>query len=94
MSHLGLDEAQVAAEERVALWRRLGPSPGKPRGNGETIRWIAALVLAGIVGYFTTQVAMQSKVAVLEEREQNHYQELKDLLDEIRSDVKELRNGK
>jgi hypothetical protein len=96
MSHLGLDE-RSETESRTGFWRRLGPSPANGHGqrNGrslsdETIRYVLGLVLGAIVAYFTTIATMQTEVAVLNEREQNHYNELKQLLQEIKADVKDL----
>jgi len=51
--------------------------------TGEWLRWIAGLALAALVSYFTAIGAMQSRIAVVEEREQNHYMELLRRLDSI-----------
>lgn len=56
-------------------------SGGMNGKTGEMLRWILGLALAAIVSYFTALGALQSKVAVVEEREQNHYNEVRRLLE-------------
>ena len=51
--------------------------------TGEMLRWVISLVLAAIVAYFSATGAMQAQIAVLTERENNHYQELIKRLDRI-----------
>ncbi len=51
--------------------------------TGEWLRWVLSMALAGIVSYFTAQGAIQSRVAVVEERELNHYGEMIRRLDRI-----------
>jgi hypothetical protein len=48
-------------------------------GNGRTgefLRWVLTLVLGGLVAYFTAQGAIETRIAVVEERELNHYAEI------------------
>lgn len=55
-------------------------------GNGKSnaiLRWLAGLVLAAIVSYFTAISAITERIAVVEERENNHYMELLRRLDRI-----------
>lgn len=58
----------------------------QPERRDEWLRFIAALVLAAVVAYFTTV----ARVSTLEERELNHYTELLRIVLEIKADVKEL----
>lgn len=44
--------------------------------TGEMLRWVVNLVLAGIVAWLSANGAMQAQIAVLTERENNHYVEL------------------
>lgn len=57
-----------------------------PNGKtGEMLRWAFGLVLAGIVAYFTSTGALQAQLAVITERENNHYSELLKRLERIES---------
>ena len=51
--------------------------------TGEMIRWVIALCITGIVSYYTAIGAIQSRIAVVEERELNHYGEMIRRLDRI-----------
>lgn len=53
--------------------------------TGEMLRWVIGLVLAAMVAYFTSTGAMQASLAVVAERESNHYNELLRRLDRIES---------
>lgn len=55
--------------------------------TGEYIRWIVGMGLAGIVAYFTVLGALQSQLAVVVERERNHYDEIIRRLDRIENKV-------
>lgn len=55
-----------------------------PNGKtGEMLRWVFGLVLAAVVAYFTSTGALQAQLAVITERENNHYSELLKRLDRI-----------
>lgn len=55
-----------------------------PNGKtGEMLRWVLGLVLAAVVAYFTSTGAMQAQLAVITERENNHYHEMLKRLDRI-----------
>ena len=51
--------------------------------TGEMVRWIANLAIAALVAWLSASGAMQSQLAVLQERESNHYLELIKRLDRI-----------
>ena len=53
--------------------------------TGEVLRWALGLGLAAIVAYYTAIGALQAQIAVVIEREQNHYTELLRRLDRIES---------
>lgn len=53
--------------------------------TGEMLRWVLGLALAALVAYFTSTGAMQASLAVVAERESNHYNELVKRLDRIES---------
>lgn len=100
MTNLGLNDRRDADQNgsefdhRTGFWRKLGASPGPARGGGfssETLRWALGLVLAAAVAYFTTIGTIETRVSVLEERENNHYEELKRMLTDVASDVREIR---
>jgi hypothetical protein len=46
-------------------------------GKGEWFRFVGGLVLAGLVGYFSAQSALQTRVAVLESRMDTLIQEVR-----------------
>lgn len=52
--------------------------------TGEVLRWVAMLVLAGLVSYFTTTGALATRMAVAESR----IDRLSEDIREIKSDVK------
>lgn len=68
------------AGETLAAW--IGPA-------------IASGAIAGVIAYVTAVRTLETKTAVLEEREDNHYTELSkkcdDVLDEVRSLRREMR---
>lgn len=59
--------------------------------TGEVVRWAIGIVLAGIVAYFTALGAMQAQIAVVIERERNHYEEIVRRLDRIEQKVDGVR---
>lgn len=58
------------------------PNPLNGR-TGEYLRWVLTIVVGAVVAYFSAVGAMQAQIAVLQERETNHYQELIKRLDRI-----------
>ena len=53
-------------------------------GNtGEFIRWALGLILAATVAYFTAIGTLQAQIAVITERELNHYAEIMQRLGRI-----------
>ena len=54
---------------------------------GEYLRTVLALALAGLVSYYTALGAMQAQLAVIIERERNHYDEIIRRLDRIENKV-------
>lgn len=62
----------------------LGSLNGK---TGEYLRAVLALALAGLVSYYTTLGVMQAQLAVVIERERNHYDEIIRRLDRIENKV-------
>lgn len=51
--------------------------------TGEMVRWVINLAIAAVVAWFASNGAMQAQLAVLQERENNHYQEIIKRLDRI-----------
>ena len=65
--------------------------------TGETLAsWIGPAVasgaIAGVIAYITAVRTLETKTAVLEEREDNHYQELSRKCDNVLSEVRSLAN--
>lgn len=50
--------------------------------------WAVSAMLSALIAYFTTTGTLRAKLAQLEERESNHYLELKALLQDMRADLK------
>lgn len=64
--------------------------------TGENLAgWIGAAaassLVSGVVAYFTAVATLQTKTAVLEEREDNHYKELTRKMDQLLVEVREIR---
>lgn len=57
----------------------------------EWVRWGIGLALAAVVAYYTSHAESESARTRLEEREQNHYAELKAAIDLLRQDIRDLR---
>ena len=57
--------------------------------TGEYARWILTIVIGGVVAYFTALGTLQAQLAVVVERERNHYDEIIRRLDriEVKMDV-------
>lgn len=68
---------------------RVDMSNGK---SGETVRFVLGLVLAGLIAYFTALSTLQTGLAVINEREQNHFNECKSAIDDLKSEIRLLRN--
>lgn len=50
--------------------------------------WAIGGLVSAFVSYFTTTGTLKTRIAQLEEREANHYLELKNLLLDMRADLK------
>lgn len=55
--------------------------------TGEMLRWVIGLALACIVAYYTAIGSIRSQIAVVEERELNHYGEIIRRLDRMESKI-------
>ena len=55
------------------------------------LHWLAGMILAALVAYFTTTSAIQAKIAALEATEESHFAEILRRLDIMSADVRELR---
>jgi hypothetical protein len=55
--------------------------------TGEFIRWVLIALFAGVTSYYTAIGAIQSRIAVVEERELNHYGEIIRRLDRLESKI-------
>ncbi|MGH9253671.1 MAG: hypothetical protein ACRD3C_03785 [Vicinamibacterales bacterium] len=60
--------------------------------TGEFLRWVLGLAAACVVAYFTTISAMKQEITRVEERENNHFEEVLRRLDVMSVDIRELRN--
>lgn len=59
---------------------------------GEWVRWALLLIAAGVVSYFTTIGTLSTQLAMVEERQRNHFDEIQRSLSRIENDVRDLRN--
>lgn len=55
--------------------------------TGEYVRWIMTIIIGGVVAYFTALGTLQAQLAVVVERERNHYDEIIRRLDRIETKV-------
>lgn len=71
------------------------PHPMEPEVRPEPLpdwlKYVLSLLLAAMVAYFTSQAKTDSAMARIEEREENHYKELKASIDLLREDIRDLR---
>lgn len=75
-------------------WRPLGRSPGgSSPWISPTTRWILGLLASAVIAYYTTVGTIQTRTAVLEEREQDHFSEVLRRLDQMASDIKAIRHN-
>lgn len=50
------------------------------------------ILLAAVVAYFTTIGAIQTSLAVVKQTEQDHYQEILRHIDNIETDIRDMRD--
>lgn len=74
--------------ESVQFWA-LG---GRGDGMDDVSQWVVAMLLAGLTSYFTAREKTKADVARVTERESNHFEQLKELIELVRDDVKDIRN--
>lgn len=55
------------------------------------LQWLAGLVLAALVAYFTTTSAIQNEVSALKAKQESQFGELLRRLDVMQTDIRELR---
>lgn len=60
--------------------------------TGEALRWVAGLILAGVVSYYTAIGSIKARIGVIEERENNHYSEVMRKLDRIERKLDDQRD--
>jgi hypothetical protein len=58
--------------------------------TGELLRWIAGLVLSGVIAYYTAIGSIQARIGVVEERENNHYSEVLRINAEMRRQLERI----
>ena len=74
---------------------RLGvlPSPRPSLSMGERwTQWLAGMVLAALVAYFTTMSAINAQLSELRSTESAHFQEILRGMAAFGADIRELRN--
>lgn len=60
--------------------------------TGEYMRWAGGLILAGLVAYLTTVGTMQTEIEKVRTTEDAHFNEILRTLQEMKVDIRELRN--
>jgi hypothetical protein len=58
--------------------------------GGGVRRWLVNMVIGALIAYFTAKGAIEVRVAVVEERENNHYAELQRSLERIERNLERL----
>lgn len=67
----------------------------RPLANGKLVamaKFLFPIALAAIVAYFTAQAETKVSIAVVTERENNHFLELKDQIGDMRDEMRMLRS--
>lgn len=54
--------------------------------TGEVLRWVIGSVVAALVSYFTALGAVQQRIERIDTREDAHFQQVMQRLDEMRQD--------
>lgn len=62
--------------------------------SGEMLRWLIGMALAALIAYFTTIGTMDKQITAVSERENNHFAEVLRRLEDLKSDLRELRSGR
>ena len=57
------------------------------------IHWLAGMILAALVAYFTTTSAIQAEIAALRATEESHFAEILRRLEVLTADIRELRKA-
>lgn len=69
----------------------VAPHLKAPNGRNWTLlQWVAGAVVAGLVAYFTAMGSVQTSVAVVDSREQQHFEEVQRTLQRIERAVERL----
>ena len=66
-----------------------------PLVNGKTgdyMRWVAGLILAGVVAYFTTVGTMNREIGEVRTKQDQNFMEVLRRLDVMQADIRELRD--
>ncbi len=63
-------------------------------GKGEWVRWALNLIIPAMVAAVLAWVAVSNRISVIEEREQNHYQELLRQFQALREDIRAIGRDK
>lgn len=67
------------------------PQPS-PEPLPDWLKFVIGLAIAGLVAYFTSQAKTDAAMSRIEERENNHYAELKDAIGLLREDLRSFRS--
>lgn len=80
---------------RIFTEEAQGPrSALRPLANGklvELFKLIGALFLSAMVAYFTAEAETKVSIAVVTERENNHFQELKNSIADLKEEIRAMR---
>jgi predicted outer membrane lipoprotein len=61
--------------------------------NGDLMRWLLGVVVAAVVAYFTTINAIQAAVVEVKTRQETQFLEVLRQLEDIKTDIRELRRA-
>lgn len=59
--------------------------------TGEMLRWIVALVIAGVIGYYSSLVATTERLRAVEVLQDAQYAELLRAVTDVKQEVRDLR---
>lgn len=59
--------------------------------GGSILMWLVGLASSAIVGYYSAQAVIEARVTKIETAESNHFDELRRTIDDVKTDIRDLR---
>ena len=74
----------------AAAKARRGPPPPTPF-KYDALRWLIGYGIAALIAYFTTISTLNAGLVQITEREKNHFEQLKGMLEMLQNDMRDVR---